>query len=75
MRNVIRWDSANKYHFKVDWATTGYAVYVNDILVMRDSFGGGPYRPPVHRISLGCYPRNESFVGIIYSNVKLNKED
>jgi hypothetical protein len=70
----IRWDSANKYHFKVDWATTGYAVYVNDILVMRDSFGGGPYRPPVHRVSLGCYPRGESFVGIIYSNVKLRKE-
>jgi hypothetical protein len=71
----IRWDSENTYHFRIDWATTGYAVRVNDILVMRDSFSGGPYRPPVHRISLGCYPRNESFVGIIYSNVKLRKED
>jgi len=70
----VRWDSANKYHFKIDWATTGYAIYINGDLVMRDSFVGIAYSPPVHRISLGCYPRAESFVGIIYSNVKLRKE-
>ena len=32
-----------------------------------------PYSPPNHRISLGCYPRAESFPGAIYKNVKLRQ--
>ena len=31
------------------------------------------YEPTNHRISLGCYPRGDSFVGIIYRNVKLTQ--
>jgi hypothetical protein len=32
-----------------------------------------PYAPTNHRISLGCYPRAESFIGAIYRNIKLRK--
>jgi hypothetical protein len=33
------------------------------------SFGGVAYSPPSHRISLGCYPRQETWRGAIYRNV------
>ena len=55
-----------------EWATTGYAIFVNGEEVMSDGWNH-PFNPPVHRISLGCYPRGESFVGAIYSNIKLRK--
>jgi hypothetical protein len=68
----VRFDSDNNYHFELEWATTGFRVSINGQLVMREGWDH-PYAPPVHRISLGCYPRNESFTGIIYRNVKLRR--
>lgn len=64
--------SSNVYHFEFEWATTGYRISINGQEIMGDGWGH-PYAPPVHRISLGCYPRAESFVGIIYRNIKLRK--
>lgn len=64
--------STNVYHFVFEWATTGYTISVNGEQVFEDGWGHA-YAPPVHRISLGCYPRAESFVGIIYRNIKLRK--
>ena len=43
---------------------------VNGNEVMDDGWGY-PYAPPDMRISLGCYPRGESFIGAIFRNVKL----
>jgi hypothetical protein len=66
------------FHFKLKWSPSGYSVQfsqdggpLQDL--MSDGFGGIPYAPGQHRISLGCYPRGESFVGIIYRNFKLTK--
>lgn len=64
--------STNVYHFVLEWATTGYTISVNGAQVFEDGWGHA-YAPPVHRISLGSYPRAESFVGIIYRNIKLRK--
>lgn len=60
------------YHFKFEWATTGYRIFVNGEEIMSDGWCC-PYAPAVHRISLGCYPRGESFVGAIYRNIRLSK--
>jgi hypothetical protein len=68
----IEFKSANAYHFELEWATTGFTIAVNGDVVMEDGWDN-PYAPPVHRISLGCHPRGESFVGAIYKNVKLRK--
>ena len=68
----IEFKSSNVYHFLLEWATTGYRISVNGIEVMEDGWGY-PYNPPNMRVSLGCYPRGESFVGAIYRNVKLRK--
>jgi len=64
--------SSDVYHFVLEWATTGYTISVNNILIFEDGWDL-PYAPPNHRISLGCYPRGESFIGAIYRNVKLRK--
>jgi hypothetical protein len=68
----VTFRSSDVYHFVLEWATTGYTISVNGVEVMEDGWGYA-YNPPVHRISLGCYPRGESFVGIIYRNIKLSK--
>jgi hypothetical protein len=68
----IVFDSDNVYRFRLEWATTGFNISVNDIQIMREGWDF-PYNPPVHRVSLGCYPRAESFTGIIYRNIKLRR--
>jgi hypothetical protein len=70
----ITFKSANVYHVVIDWATTGYRVIINGTQVMREGWNH-PYRPPSHRISLGCYPRSEGFVGAIYRNIKLKRNE
>ena len=55
----------------LDWTPSGFSVSVNGEEWFEDGFGGHPYEPPNHRISLGCWPRGESFIGVIYSNIKL----
>jgi hypothetical protein len=68
----ITFSSSNVYHFKLEWTSTGYDIFVNGVEI----FGDGwelPYAPPNMRVSLGCYPRAESFIGIIYRNVRLRQ--
>jgi hypothetical protein len=64
--------STDVYHFTLEWSTTGYRIDVNGEEVMSDGWCC-PYAPPVHRISLGCYPRDETITGAIYRNIKLRK--
>jgi len=68
----VVFNSTTVYNFVLEWTTTGYRIWVNGEEVMSDGWGY-PYAPPVHRISLGCYPREESFIGIIYRNIKLRR--
>jgi hypothetical protein len=68
----ITFASSNVYHFELNWGPLGYKIAVNGIVVMEDGWDYW-YEPTNHRVSLGCYPRGESFVGIIYRNVKLTK--
>jgi hypothetical protein len=68
----INFSSSQVYHFQLDWGLFGYNIKVNGI----DIFGDGWdhwYEVAPLRIELGCIPRAESFVGIIYRNVRLTK--
>jgi len=68
----ITFSSAQVYHFQLDWGTLGYAISVNGLEVLADGWDHW-YELTNLRIELGCIPRAESFVGIIYRNVKLTK--
>ena len=68
----ISFSSANVYHFTLRWSPTGYNISVNGTEVFQDGWYNS-YAPPNMRISLGCYPRGESFVGAIFRNVKLRQ--
>jgi hypothetical protein len=64
------------FHFILRWSPAGYSISVAEdggppTEFLADGFGGIPYAPPNHRISLGCYPRGESFQSAIYSNVRI----
>jgi hypothetical protein len=71
--SAVDWQSNQVFHFMLDWSPQGFTVAVNGEVWFQDGFGGNPYTPAPHRISLGCYPRGESFVGAIYRNVTLKK--
>ena len=65
---------SNVFHFVVEWNPSGYNISVGtnggpQEPYLVDGFGGIPYAPPNHRISLGCYPRQETIPGSIYRNV------
>lgn len=68
----ITFASSNVYHFLLDWGLYGYTISVNGVQVFADGWDHW-YEPTNHRVSLGCYPRGETMVGIIYRNVKLTK--
>ncbi len=68
----INFSSSQVYHFQLDWTKLGYKISVNGIDVMSDGWDHW-YETPNLRIELGCIPRADSFVGIIYRNVKLTK--
>ena len=68
----LSFSSANVYHFQLDWTKFGYSIAVNGIEVLSDGWDHW-YEVQNLRIELGCVPRADSFVGIIYRNVKLTK--
>jgi len=68
----VAFKSSNVYHFTLTWGPFGYRISINGTEVLEDEWDHW-YEPPNHRVSLGCYPRGESMVGIIYRNVKLRK--
>jgi hypothetical protein len=69
----IDFRSTNVYHFKLDWGIFGYEISVNGIEVLSDDWDHWYEVAPL-RVQLGCIPRGESFVGIIYRNVTLKKD-
>jgi hypothetical protein len=70
----VDWRNDQVYHFKLTWNPSGFQVSVNGQVWFQDGFGGNAYAPPNHRVSLGCYPRAESFVGsTIFRNVKITE--
>ena len=68
----VTFSSSRNYHFQLDWNKEGFTIAVNGEEVFEEGWDYW-YEPAQHRISLGCYPRGESFTGIIYRNVKLKK--
>src|SRR5262245_37437662 len=68
----VTMNSSQVYHFLLDWDTRGYSIAVNGITLMQDGWDHW-FEPPNFRVSLGCYPRGDSFVGAIYRNVTLKK--
>jgi hypothetical protein len=68
----IGFSGSNVYHFKLDWGPYGYTIAINGLTVLEDGWDHW-YEPPNHRVSLGCYPRAETIIGIIYRTVKLTK--
>jgi hypothetical protein len=69
---AVQWSSSQVFHFRLAWDGGGFGVWVNDEQFFGEGFSQ-PYAPPNHRISLGCYPRSESFPGAIYKNIKLRR--
>jgi hypothetical protein len=69
----IVFKGTNVYHFKLDWGLFGYEISVNGIEVLSDGWDHWYEVSPL-RIQLGCIPRGDSMVGIIYRNVKLKKD-
>jgi hypothetical protein len=66
------------FHFAVRWTEGGYNISVGtdggpQVEYLQDGFGASPYMPPNQRVSLGCYPRSESFPRAVYRNVKISK--
>ena len=70
----ITFRSTDTYHFKLDWGMFGYEISVNGIEVLSEGWDHW-YEPSNFRIELGCIPRGDSFIGIIYRNVTLKKDN
>jgi hypothetical protein len=70
----IHWDSSRvqPYHFILDWNPGGFIIAIDGNVVVQDGFAR-PYAPPNHTISLGCWPRSETMIGAIWSNVRLTR--
>jgi len=68
----VTFSSSRVYHFQLDWNKEGYSILINGVEVFEDGWDYW-YEPAQHRISLGCYPRGESFTGIVYRNITLKK--
>jgi hypothetical protein len=68
----LTFSSSQVYHFQLDWTKYGYNISVNGTPVLSDGWDHW-FETPNLRVELGCVPRADSFVGIIYRNVKLTK--
>jgi hypothetical protein len=70
----INWSSsrAQPYHFVLDWTPGGFTISIEGQVVVQDGFSRA-YAPPNHTISLGCWPRAETMIGAIWSNVRLTR--
>jgi hypothetical protein len=70
----ISWSSAHQppYHFVFDWTERGFQILIDGQTILSDGFSE-PYAPPNHTLSLGCWPRSETMIGAIWSNVKLTR--
>lgn len=66
-----RWSVSQASRVVLEWSPRGYLVFVNGEEWIEEGFEGDAYAPPNHRISLGCYPRNETFEFATFRNVRL----
>jgi hypothetical protein len=69
----ISFSSSQVYHFRLDWGPLGYNISINGIDTGLADGWDHWYEVAPLRVQLGCIPRGESFVGIIYRNVVLKK--
>jgi hypothetical protein len=67
--STVNWQRSQVYRFVLDWTPNSYFFSVNGQVWFSGAFSGQAYSPPSHRISLGCYPRQETWVGAIFRNV------
>jgi hypothetical protein len=70
---AVDWRGSEVYHFVLSWNPSGFSVSVNGRTWFQDGFGGNAFAPGNHTVSLGCWPRGESFVGIIYRNIRIKQ--
>jgi hypothetical protein len=70
----INWSSSHQppYHFVFDWTPRGFFISVDGQVLVSDGFSA-PYAPGNHTLTLGCWPRNETMIGAIWSNVRLTR--
>src|SRR5215831_1507744 len=67
------YNTSQVFHFKLTWNGSGYDISVNGVSYL--SYGWCcPFTPSPMKISFGCYPRNETFVGMVVRNVKLTPQ-
>lgn len=72
MDPAVDWQTNQVFHFRLEWDGGGFGVYVNGVQWFAEGFTR-PFAPPNHRVSLGCWPRDETMFGV-YSNVILRKK-
>lgn len=68
-----RWSNSQPSRVVMEWTPRGYIITVNGEHWADSDFGGRPYAPSNHRISLGCYPRFETFEFATFRNVQLTR--
>ncbi len=68
----VDWEDNQWFHFRLEWDGGGFGIFVDGEQFFGEGFAQ-PYAPPNHRVSLGCYPRNETMWGAVYRNVRLRK--
>jgi hypothetical protein len=65
------WKDEKVFHFVIQWTPSSYLITING----EEWFSGDlqdAYVPPNFRVSLGCYPRNETLKGATWRNVKIS---
>jgi hypothetical protein len=74
------WRDTKVFHFKFTWTPNRFSIVVSEVVNGQQvnakewfagSFNGGSYAPPNHRISLGCYPREETEKFARWRNVRI----
>jgi hypothetical protein len=78
--STVDWRGDQVFRFTVDWTPGSYSLTVGRVVngevvdsrVWVQGTFRQPYAPANHRIELGCSPRQESFIGVIFSNVRIS---
>lgn len=74
--NFVTWGPSRRYHWRIEWGPSGSAhqarVFLEGQLLIRVNYNRA-YEPDVHWIELGIAERQESIVGVTYSNFRVGK--